>query len=269
MAARGRGLRRQDRFGKEGRGDQRTAFQRDRDRILYSSALRRLAGVTQVVGVAHGHVFHNRLTHSLKVAQVGRRLSEKLLREAAGRWPSKPAALDPEVVEAACFAHDLGHPPFGHTGEVALDSCLKAAGCPEGYEGNAQSFRIITRLATRRQDESGLNLTRATLNAVLKYPWLHKPKGKQSRKFGAYRSEKKLFSFARKLTTGSEQSVEASVMDWSDDITYSVHDLEDFYRAGSSRSIVWRWIGRNVSERLVRETRISSTTFFKSSCPIR
>src|SRR5262249_40956494 len=151
----------------------------DRDRILYSSAFRRLAGVTQVVSPAEGEIFHNRLTHTLKVAQVARRLAEMLAtkyRDTAKAW----GGIDPDVVEAAALAHDLGHPPFGHIAEEELNQLVanavrQTAGTKhakarpvEGYEGNAQSFRIITTLAVRRPEaECGLDLTRATLNATL------------------------------------------------------------------------------------------------------
>jgi len=136
-----------------------------------------------------GHVFHNRLTHSLQVAQVGRRIAEKLLREAN----SDEIAIDPDVVEAACLAHDIGHPPFGHIAEQEMDSIARQHGVDDGFEGNAQSFRIVTRLAMGSTD-NGLNLTRATLNAVLKYPWLHGKNAMKPDKWGAYDSDKDLFA---------------------------------------------------------------------------
>jgi dGTPase len=212
--------------------DPRSPFAHDRDRVVYSSALRRLAGVTQVVDPKEGHVFHNRLTHTLKVAQIARRLAE--------RWCKTKEAkalggIEPEVVEAAALIHDLGHPPFGHIAEKALDDLVKAAGDSDGYEGNAQSFRIVTKLAVRDARYPGLNLTRATLNAVLKYPWFRETGGTHyEKKFGAYRSEQAEFEFARALgRPGDKQkSVEAALMDWADGIAYAVHDLEDFYRAG-------------------------------------
>lgn len=220
--------------------EQRTAFERDRDRVLYTDALRRLARVTQVVGAAEGHLFHNRLTHTLKVAQVGRRLAEKLLREqpaAADSW----GGLSPDVVETAALIHDLGHPPFGHIAEAELDQLARDHGDPDGFEGNAQSFRIVTRLGAHRDPERsggyvGLNLTRATLNAALKYPWLRDgqhPASKQYRKFGAYRVDQESLRYARSAgPSGDRQSLEAAIMDYADDVAYSVHDLEDFFRAG-------------------------------------
>ncbi|MEO1341880.1 MAG: dGTP triphosphohydrolase, partial [Cyanobacteria bacterium J06635_13] len=221
-------------FGNQGDkpGDNRHSFQVDRDRILYSSAFRRLAQITQVLTAQEGHVFHNRLTHSLKVAQVARRLAERLVTE----QPKIAAAIggvDADVVEAAALAHDLGHPPFGHTAEEQLDACARKAGLSDGFEGNAQSFRILTRLAIHRLDYYGLNLTRATLNAVLKYPWLRSPDttSKRYRKYGVYDLDIEAFSFTREAAN-DRQSIEASIMDFADDITYSVHDLEDFYLAG-------------------------------------
>lgn len=206
-------------------GDYRAPSQRDRDRVLYSSSFRRLAEVTQVVAANSGYVFHNRLTHSLQVAQVGRRIAEKLNL----LQPETKEFVDPDVVEAACLAHDLGHPPFGHIAEQKLDTLAKKIG---GFEGNAQSFRIVTRLASRSPDYGGLDLTAATLAAILKYPWLRGGNPEKPSKWGAYSSERRDFEFACELLPGENQrTIEANLMDWADDITYSVHDLEDFFRA--------------------------------------
>jgi dGTPase len=141
-------------------------------------------------------------------------------------------------VEAAALAHDLGHPPFGHIAEQELDSLARANNAPEGFEGNAQSFRILNRTEAHRHGYRGLDLTRATLNAVLKYPWLRDTRAKgadstKAKKFGAYSSEIEAFEFARAGFEGSDrQSIEAAIMDHADAIAYSVHDLDDFYRAG-------------------------------------
>lgn len=209
----------------------RTQFQRDRDRILYSSAFRRLAGVTQVVGPIEGHVFHNRLTHTLEVAQIARRLAERLV-EAQKDRAQELGGIDPDVVEAAALIHDLGHPPFGHAAEVELHRLI-AGSDSDGFEGNPQSFRIVTRLAAHRVQYKGLNLTRATLNAALKYPW-PRPSADLSKieKFGAYKSDEDDFVFAREGWPKNVKSVEAEIMDHADAIAYSVHDLDDFYRAG-------------------------------------
>jgi len=210
--------------------DSRRPGQRDRDRILYTSAFRRLAEVTQVASPDNALVFHNRLTHSLQVAQVGRSLAEKL-RLSQPELADEVGGIDADVVEAACLAHDLGHPPFGHTAERELNSLAKGIG---GFEGNAQSFRIVTALAFKSEDYRGLDLTRATLAAILKYPWLKGQNKKIPKKWGAYKSENKDFLFARQLGAPKrfEHTVEADLMDWADDVTYSVHDVEDFYRAG-------------------------------------
>jgi len=215
--------------------DTRDRYQHDRDRLLYSSAFRRLGGVTQVVGAGEGHVFHNRLTHSLRVAQVARRLAERL-NETQPQLSSK-VGVDPDVAESAALAHDLGHPPFGHVGETQLDRLLRDEGVDDGFEGNAQSFRIVTRLSLRKERQRGLNLTRATLDAMLKYPWLRdtsnpKPTNKKWRKFGAYRVDKTMFDWVRRFDNSDVVGLDANIMDWADDVTYAVHDLEDFYRAG-------------------------------------
>lgn len=214
--------------------DQRSDFERDRDRVLYSSAFRRLAGVTQVVHAAEGHIFHNRLTHTLKVAQVGRRLAEHLVSSEPTELIEAVGGIDPNVVETAALAHDLGHPPFGHIAEEELDKELTSRGIADGYEGNAQSFRIVTKVAIKSTGFQGLNLSRASLNAILKYPWSRGIDGKEYRKWGYYYSEKDDFEFARALNNPADirQSAEAALMDWADDVAYSVHDVDDFYRAG-------------------------------------
>lgn len=233
---------RSDRFVQTNGYDPRNPYQRDRDRVLYSPEFRRLSGVTQVASAGEGDVFHNRLTHSLKVAQVGRRLAERLLKDCkddADAW----GGLDPDVVETAALAHDLGHPPFGHDGEEKIREFVEGSD-GDGFEGNPQSFRIVTRLAahtdnrTDRDDggnpdeEAGLNLTRASLNAILKYPWLRADSGKQHRKWGAYVVDSDRFAWARDGWDDELPSLEAELMNWADDVTYAVHDLEDFFRAG-------------------------------------
>ena len=198
--------------------------------------------MTQVVSADRGYVFHNRLTHSLKVAQLARRISEKL----RGTHKNEADALhapDPDIAEAAALAHDLGHPPFGHIAENELDRLARNAGLEDGFEGNAQSFRIVSKLAvgdavTADSDKTpvirGLNLTRATLNAILKYPWGHGDNPDKKNKWGVYDTERNLYNWVRQINSlhSFAKIPEAAIMDWADDITYAVHDLVDFYCAG-------------------------------------
>lgn len=237
-------LRKQRVFTGSPTRDNRSHFERDRDRILYTPAFRRLTGVTQVVHSTKERGYHNRLTHSLKVAQVGRRLAERLEDETGEETIQEAGGLSPDVVESACLAHDLGHPPFGHAAEKAIQSYFdgKSGLQFSGFEGNPQSFRIVNSVAIHKTSYTGgegheaLDLTLATLNAMLKYPWERSATGKRNKKWGFYETEREMFEAARELRTpgssASAMSLEAKIMDWADDLTYAIHDLVDFYQAG-------------------------------------
>src|SRR4051812_12143853 len=210
---------------------ERTPFERDRARVVHAAGFRRLAAKTQVVGPQSDDFVRNRLTHSLEVAQVARDLSRAL-------------GCNPDVAETAALAHDLGHPPFGHNGERVLAELSEDCG---GFEGNAQTLRLLTRLEAKTVGpdgrSAGLNLTRATLDACTKYPWARglaeAPQGVHADgsprvvvKFGVYDDDRPVFDWMRSGVEGVRRCVEAQVMDLADDVAYSVHDIEDGIVAG-------------------------------------
>jgi len=246
-----------DRRIPEPKRDGEDEFRVDIERIRFSPYFSRLSAVTQVIPQAgSGTTVHNRLTHSLKVSAVARSIAIGF-RHAPENDRAIVAELggcDPVVVQAAAAAHDLGHPPFGHLGEQALDRVARDRfGLADGFEGNAQTFRILTALDSCDATPRGLNLTRAVRAAVLKYPWTREewrghalsadrmPRGVGTdpalgaQKFSAYSIDAVQLAEARAVFSGiadHQQTLECSVMDIADDIAYSVHDLDDFYRAG-------------------------------------
>jgi dGTPase len=232
-------------------------FRTDLERIRFAPSFSRLAEVTQVVTAgATGSMMHNRLTHTIKVTAVARAIAVMLLGREDAELLRRLGGLDHVVVQAAAVAHDLGHPPFGHLGERVLDRLARERfGLADGFEGNAQTFRILTELEVHGPGDEGLNLTAAVRAGVCKYPWgrFHRPEphptnwpvsprgasfgtdGPGAAKFSAYSIDltemTDALSAFPSLPPG-RQTLECSVMDLADDIAYSLHDVEDFHRSG-------------------------------------
>ncbi len=238
--------------------DHRNPFQRDRARILHSAAFRRLQSKTQVMGSGQSDFYRTRLTHSLEAAQIGSGITAQL----RCKYPEECQTLFPEtdsLIEAICLAHDIGHPPFGHGGEIALHYMMRDHG---GFEGNGQTFRIVTKLEPF-SEHHGMNLTRRTLLGLIKYPktleeltqgkqgdiahnhrqldahsW-HPPKGLYSDDNETVNwvleplssQDKTLFQQIRHIKGGHDKtrfkSLDCSIMELADDIAYGIHDLED------------------------------------------
>lgn len=219
-------------------GDTRTAFETDRDRIIHSSAFRRLQSKTQVFLSGEYDFYRTRLTHSIEVAQIGRSICRHLQRTSA--LLGEDHFIDPDLVEAVCLAHDLGHPPFGHTGERALNRLMADAG---GFEGNAQTLRLVTE--TIYQGTRGMNPSRAFLDGILKYKTLRGelPADPPPENHFLYDDQGAVLDFALDGSAFPEEfapgrarnafrSIECQIMDWADDTAYSVHDLIDGIHAG-------------------------------------
>ncbi|MET4156799.1 dGTP triphosphohydrolase [Agromyces sp. PvR057] len=228
-------------------------FRLDLERIRFSPYFSRLSAVTQVIAQpGAGPLIHNRLTHSIKVTAVARAIAVGLTDPASpGRALALEHGCDAVAVQAAASAHDLGHPPFGHLGERVLDRLARETlGLSDGFEGNAQTYRIIATLDVSANAPHGLNLTAAVRAAVAKYPWTRfvdaasmqpgpLPRGMRRvsggievAKFSAYDLDAADLFSARTGLPPMQQSLECSIMDIADDIAYSIHDVDDFYRAG-------------------------------------
>jgi dGTPase len=202
----------------------RSVFQVDRDRVLYSAAFRRLQNKTQVFKSGAHDFYRTRLTHSLEVAQIGRSIVNYINKYFFGE-----NAVDSDLVEAICLAHDLGNPPYGHSGEAMLNDLMREAG---GFEGNAQTLKIITeQLHEDNEGDSGMKPSRAFVDGILKYKVLWSDSNK-SGKF-LYDSQRKYLDFVNGGKAHyPERSLECQIMNWADDVAYSLHDLSDGYLAG-------------------------------------
>lgn len=201
--------------------DYRSPFAVDRDRVIHCRAFRRLQAKTQVFSTGEYDFYRTRLTHSVEVGQIGRSICTFL----AHKFPDNPK-IDLDLVEAACLSHDLGNPPFGHSGERTLHSCMEAYG---GFEGNAQTMRLLTkRIFTDQQGRTGIKPTRALMDAVCKYKEFWKL-GMQNHFL--YEDQSDCTQFIHRGLNVTEQSIECQIMDWSDDVANGYADINDGVKA--------------------------------------
>lgn len=230
-------------------GEYRSPYQMDRDRIIHSSAFRRLQSKTQVFLSGEYDFYRTRLTHSIEVAQIGRSICASLQQSTEGFFAEY--GIDADLVESACLAHDIGHPPFGHAGERTLHRLMRPYG---GFEGNAQTFRLLTETLFSESGE-GMNPTRALLDGVLKYKTLLSETPEAQHHY-LYDDQSAWLDFAMlgkaipaELTPGKTRnafrSIECQVMDWADDTAYSLNDLADGIHAGFINAArLEAWAGR-------------------------
>ncbi len=232
----------------------RTPFQIDRDRIIHSSEFRRLQGKTQVFLPGQFDFYRTRLTHSIEVAQIGRSICNYLLKTQKGLL-AEDFFIDPDLVESACLAHDLGHPPFGHAGERTLNELMLNYG---GFEGNAQTLRLIVKnFYTEENTRRGMNPTRAFIDGILKYKALFGLLDNPLNHF-LYDEQQEILDFVfvrRELPFNSPQefnnfrSIECQILDWADDTAYAVHDIVDSIYAGFiTIARITKWINEHEYE---------------------
>lgn len=253
----------------------RTEFDRDYDRVLHSPAFRRLQNKTQLFPGQESDFFRNRLTHSLEVSQIAKSIANKIKKE------NRKLDVIPQVCEIAGLVHDIGHPPFGHNGERALDTCMRTVG---GFEGNAQTFRILTRLEKKelpsdlpllsedgQDNRVGLNLTARVLASALKYD--HKietvRKPTDALEKGYYASEENIVSQIKKClrwTSGPFKTIECAIMDLADDIAYSTYDVEDAFKAGFLTPYDMLAASEDIYEKIVEKLKFSDITATTTDC---
>jgi len=232
-----------DKFNMEREPDYRSVFHQDRDRLMFTPAFRRLQAKTQVFQAGEYDFYRTRLTHSMEVANIAKSIAVWL------RTAQAEVRVDPDLLEAICLAHDIGHPPFGHAGERVLNELMEPYG---GFEGNAQTLRILTRtIYNRSEGRGGMSPSRALLDGVLKYKRLHRDRGGETNHF-IYDDQAEILEFCFKTNylaknfsadnVNAFKSIECQIMDLADDIAYSCFDIVDGYKArflSSDRVSTW------------------------------